>query len=73
MLVGVTAILAMQVFEFFTRLSGMPWIWCYAIALAFAALGVSLIFYTKLPLYLQGRFLTFGSRALPEGRRSFYR
>ena len=71
--IAIIAILASQVLSFFTRLSGTPWIWCYGIGLAIAAVGVSLIFYAKLPLYRQRRFLTFGSRALPESRRSFYR
>jgi hypothetical protein len=73
LLLAVVAILASQVLEFFTRLSGTPWICCYGIGLAVAAVGVSLIFYAKLPLYRQRRFLTFGSRALPESRRPFYR
>jgi hypothetical protein len=72
-LVAVIAILTTQVLEFFTRLSGTPWIWCYGIGLAVAVVGASLIFYAKLPLYRQRRFLTFGSRALPESSRSFYR
>jgi hypothetical protein len=69
----VIGVVTSQIIAFFTRLSGAPWIWCYAIGLAVAAVGVSLIFYAKLPLYRQRRFLTFGSRALPESRRSFYR
>jgi hypothetical protein len=73
LLIAVIGILASQVLEFFTKLSGTPWIWCYGIGLAVAAVGVSLIFYAKFPLYRQRRFLTFGSRALPEGRRPFYR
>jgi len=72
-LMAVTAVLTMQVLEFFTRLTGTPWIWCYSIGLVVAAVGVSLIFYAKLPLYRQRRFLTFGSRALPESSRPFYR
>jgi hypothetical protein len=72
-LMAVTAFLAMEVLEFFTRLTGAPWIWCYGVGLAVAVVGVSLIFYAKLPLYRQRRFLTFGSRALPESSRPFYR
>ena len=73
LLMAVVAILASQVLGFFTRLSGTPWVWCYGIGLAVAAAGVSLIFYAKLPLYRQWRFFTFGSQALPESRRPFYR
>jgi hypothetical protein len=71
--IAVIAILTSQVLSFFSRLSGTPWIWCYGIGLAVAAVGVALIFYAKIPLYQQRRFLTFSSRALPERRRSFYR
>ncbi len=70
---AVIALLTSQVLSFFTRLSGAPWIWCYGVGLAVATVGVSLIFYAKLPLYRQRRFFTFGSRALPESRRTFYR
>jgi hypothetical protein len=71
--VVVIAILTSQVLSFLSRLSGAPWIWCYGIGLAVAAVGVSLIFYAKLPLYQQRQFLSFGSQALPECRRPFYR
>ncbi|MGA3266763.1 MAG: hypothetical protein ABSE16_08070 [Verrucomicrobiota bacterium] len=71
--IAIVAFITSQVLDFFTRLSGTPWIWCYGIGLAVAAVGVALIFYAKLPLYRQRQFLTFGSRALPESRRSFYR
>jgi len=70
---AVIALLASRLLTFFTRLSGAPWIWCYGIGLAVAAVGVSLIFYAKLPLYRQRRFFTFGSSPLPESRRAFYR
>jgi hypothetical protein len=71
--IAITAVLTSLVFNFFIRLSGAPWIWCYCVGLAVIAVGVSLIFYAELPLYRQRRFLTFGSRALPESRRTFYR
>jgi hypothetical protein len=67
------ATLTSQLLSFFTGLSGTSWIWCYAFGLAIASVGVYLILYAKLPLYRQRRFLTFGSRALPESRRTFYR
>jgi len=71
--IAVVGLLTSQILMFFTRLSGTPWIWCYGIGLVIAAVGVALVFYAKLPLYQQRRFFTFGSRALPEGRRPFYR
>jgi hypothetical protein len=70
--VVVVAVLTSQVLDFFSRLSGELWIWFYGIALGIALFGVCLIFYAKLPLYRERRFLTFGSGALPESRRSFY-
>ena len=66
-------LLGMQVQAFFILLSGAPWIWCYALSLVAGAIGVGLLFYAKLPLYRERRFFTFGSRALPEKRRPFYR
>ena len=71
--VGVSAVLASLVLSFFSRLAGTPWIWCYGVGLLVAVVGVALLFYSKLSLYRQRRFFTFGSAALPEDRRSFYR
>lgn len=68
----VVVVLTSEILGFLTRLNGAPWIWLYGIALTIALFGIVMIFYSKIPLYRQGRFLTFGSRALPEGRRSFY-
>jgi hypothetical protein len=38
-----------------------------------AVVGWSLLFYAKLPLLIQRQLFTFGSRVIPENRRSFYR
>ena len=73
LVISVSALVATAVLSFFSRLTGTPWIWCYVVALFAAGVGVSLIFYSKLPLYRQRRFFTFGSSALPESRRAFYR
>jgi hypothetical protein len=73
LVLSVSALVATVVLSFFSRLTGTPWIWCYAVALFVAGIGVSLIFYSKLPLYRRRRFFTFGSGALPESRRAFYR
>jgi hypothetical protein len=43
------------------------------VAVAFAVIGIVLLFFAKLPLYRQGKYLTFGSKALPQGRRKAYR
>jgi hypothetical protein len=73
LVIAVSAFLGSQVLSFFSGLTGTPWIWCYGVGVAVAAVGAALIFYGKLPLYRQRRFFTFGSGALPESRRSFYR
>ena len=62
-----------RLFFFFRALTGTEWIRCYVSALIIAAIGISLIFTAKLPLYRSRMFFTFGSRALPEPRRPFYR
>lgn len=69
--IALIAILQAVLLSFISSPTGA--IWCYITALGVAALGVSLIAYAKLPLYRQRRFLTFGTRPLPGGRRSFYR
>ena len=65
---AVVAFVTSKILDFFTRLTGMPWICCYFIAIGVAALGTGLIFYAKLPLYRERHFFTFGPRALPEHR-----
>jgi hypothetical protein len=42
------------------------------IAVVFAFAGVLILFLAKLPLYRQGKFCTFGSRALPARHRRMY-
>ena len=71
--VAVVGIVTSWALNFFTRLTGMPSICAYFIGIGVAALGVSLIFYAKLPLYRERRFFTFGPGGLPEQRRPFYR
>jgi len=73
LVVVVAVFLASEVPTFFTTLSGTPWIWCYGVNLAVALMGIALVFYAKVPLYRERRFFTFGTWALPEQRRSFYR
>lgn len=43
------------------------------LSLAWVLLGIVLLFVAKWPLYRQGRYFTFGSTPLPEGRRPLYR
>lgn len=41
--------------------------------MTFAMIGIILLFFSRLPLYKQHKFFTFGSRALPPLHRKFYR
>lgn len=45
----------------------------YWIAFGLAVFGLALLFIAKLPLYRQGKFLTFGSKELPEKYKGIYR
>jgi len=71
--IAIVGVVTTWILNFFTELTGANWIICYFISLGVAVVGVSLIFYAKLPLYGQRRFFTFGPRALPAQRRPFYR
>ena len=42
------------------------------VALGMGVAGVLLLFLARLPLYRQGKFLSFGPRALPAGHRRLY-
>src|ERR1041384_3533093 len=70
---AVSAVLLSQFLSFITGLTGTRWVWCYGVSLVAAAAGVTLLFYSKLPLYQQRQFLTFGSGAIPASRRTCYR
>ena len=72
-IIAIIAIVTTQLLTFFSSFTGTRWIWCYVGALIIGGVGASLIFFAKLPLYRERRFFTFGSRALPEQRRPFYR
>jgi hypothetical protein len=45
----------------------------YWIAFSLAVFGLVLLFFAKLPLYRQGKFLTFGSKELPDKYKGIYR
>lgn len=53
-----------------TRQGDLTFVW---IAMGLAVVGIILLFIARLPLYRQGRYFTFGSRALPEWHRRVYR
>ena len=42
-------------------------------SMAFAIVGIVLLFFARLPLYKQHNFFTFGSKALPPLHRKLYR
>ena len=71
--IAIVAMVITWILNFFTGLTGIPWVCCYFIGIGVAVLGAALIFYAKLPLYRERRFFTFGPRALPEQRRPYYR
>ena len=45
----------------------------YWIAFGLAIFGLLLLFFARLPLYRQGKLLTFGSKELPERHKRIYR
>jgi hypothetical protein len=53
-----------------TRQGDPTFVW---IAVALAVIGTILLFIARLPLYRQGKFFTFGSKALSPGHRKVYR
>ncbi|MCX6855069.1 MAG: hypothetical protein NTV80_09205 [Verrucomicrobia bacterium] len=73
LLTAVVAILVSQVFMFFTRLTGAPWVWFFVASFALLIFGGCLIGYAKLPVYRSGRFFTLGVKSVPEDLRAFYR
>jgi len=68
-----SAMVGSLVLNFFRRLMGVPWIFCYAATLVVAGIGIITILYAKLPLYRRGILFTFGSATIPEERRRYYR
>jgi hypothetical protein len=64
--VTVVGLTSSQFLSFFMRLTGKPWIWCYAIGLFVAAAGAALIYYAKIPLYRQRRFFIWQQRVAGE-------
>jgi hypothetical protein len=52
---------------------GTAWIWAAAVSFGLAAIGITLLFIAKWPLYRQRRFFTFGIHHLPSSSHRFYR
>lgn len=55
-----------------TSLRGWPWVAASAVAVLTVAIGGSLIFRAKWPVYREKRFFTFGARALPDSSIPLY-
>ncbi len=69
----IVAVLTLEVFDFFMALSGTPWVWLFLASFALMLFGGGLVVYAKLPVYRDGRFLTFGLRSVPMHLQAFYR
>ena len=70
---AVFAVIAFKVFDFFMRLSGAPWLWCFLASFTLMIVGGGLITYAKLPVYRAGRFFTFGLKSVPGHLQPLYR
>lgn len=44
----------------------------FALSLFLASVGILLLFLSRIPLYREGKFLTFGPASLPENHRRIY-
>ncbi len=70
---GLPIVAAALVASWILSIHGAAWIWAAGTAFSVAILGAVLLFIAKLPVYRQGRFLTFGIQALPMSSHRFYR
>jgi hypothetical protein len=73
LIVGLLALIASKVLDFFMQLSGAPWIWFLMGAFALMIFGGGLISYAKLPVYRTGRVFTFGLKSVPPHLQALYR
>jgi hypothetical protein len=71
--IAVVAIVATWVLDFFTELSGTPWICFFVASFALLVFGGGLIGYAKFPVYRSGRFFTFGIKSVPWHLAGYYR
>ena len=72
-LIAVGMILGMHLLDYFTNLSGTPWIYFFIASFVLMILGGGLIGYAQFPVYRSGRFFTFGMKSVPECLAGFYR
>jgi hypothetical protein len=73
LILGLIAILASQVLNFFGNLNGVPWIYFFVGSSALLIVGAGLIVHAKIPAYRSGRFFTFGIKSVPENLAECYR
>lgn len=66
LVVVVVALATTEVLDFFTGLSGSPWIWLLIVSFALMFSGGGLIGYAKSPAYRSGRLFTFGVKSVPQ-------
>ncbi len=71
--VVIVTLLGLQIFMFFSNLSGTPWICVCVAGFVLQISGAVLILYAKIPVYRSGRYFTFGIKSVPESLAGFYR
>jgi hypothetical protein len=62
-----------QIFSYFGKLTGTPWIYFLIASTVLLISGSALILYAKIPVYRSGRFFTFGVKSVPVRVAGFYR
>lgn len=65
-------LLAAILLRIFNKLESANLYHLYWSGLGLGVLGIAFLFFARLPLYRQGRFLTFGPKALPLFHRKLY-
>ncbi len=69
-LIGILAAMILPTVNFARNRRLLEAFW---ITMAVAGVGVGLLFWARLPLYRQGKYFSFGSRALPPSSVPIYR
>ena|ERR1700693_649741 len=68
-----TAIITAMILPALSFVRSVHLIEAFWVTLIVAGIGVGLLFWARLPLYRQGKYFSFGSRALPPSSVPFYR
>lgn len=69
-IMAIAACASLPVFSFVANARWNPLYWT---GLALSAVGLTLLFIARMPLYREKKFFVWGSRALPETSRRYYR